>query len=227
MYVSLIFLGACVCVIMAQTFDRSYQTVSSIVGHSIPQNTKRVHFQGNQITHVPSGYFQNLPNLVLIYFYDNDISNFDDSAFSGVPNVTEISFEYNDLSLIRKGMFSGAIHLMILDLAHNNIHTIQSGSFRENTALIRMKLNDNSLPTVNEAMFDLDNRPCGLNDFKMFNNPVSCDEHLCWLRLADGDWISVVDNPVCNGPAGLSGRTWNSLTILDLNCDTSSECNGG
>ncbi len=109
---------------------------------------------------------------------------------------------------------------------HNEIVTIQPGSFEENTALIELGLYNNLLQTLPESMFHPQNRPHDLNLFEVSDNPVSCGGSLCWLKHADGTWITV-DWPggvVCTG-GDLDGMTWDTLTVEDLNCDETGESN--
>ncbi len=124
-----------------------------MLGYSIPGNTRVIFFSDNSISHVPAGYFINLPNLDDLWLYDNVISNIDDHAFAQVPSVRMIDLGFNKLSVIRKNMFSGEQNLEILYLYNNEIDTIQPESFKNNTALIRLYLERNKISVIHNNMF--------------------------------------------------------------------------
>ncbi len=198
MYLAHITLLSVLCVISEQTtFDKSYQSINNITLHPIPGGT------------------------TLVKFNNNAIADIADSAFSQVPTVTNIFLYRNQLTVIRQMMFSGLPNLLDLRLYRNQIHTIEFGSFKGNTALKVLSLGYNSLETVSQCMFDPTNHPASLKIY-MKNNPLQCDQDLCWLKQVDTTWITVnqPSDTTCAGPAALNGRKWNNLTEHDL-CDTS------
>ncbi len=88
MCIAYIVLASLFCVITEQTtFDESGQGVTDMTVYSIPTSTTVVHFQSNSITRVPSGYFQNLPNLDVIWLWINLVADIDDDAFAGKGRV--------------------------------------------------------------------------------------------------------------------------------------------
>ena len=119
MYISIILLSSCLCVITALTYDMENQGITSMLNYSIPENTEEFRFARNSITYVPAGYFQNLSLLDDINLRSNLISNIDDFAFAGVPSVTRIELGSNQLSVIGKSMFLGLPNLYDLDLHFN------------------------------------------------------------------------------------------------------------
>ena len=225
MYVSFILLSSYLCVITAQvTFDKNGEGITNMLSHPIPANTEEALFQHNSITHIPVGYFQNLPNLGSIVIYTNLISEIGDNAFSAVPSVTFINLDNNKLEIVNKSMFAGLPNLQELKLNYNLIHTVQMDSFKDNTALTKLWLFANSLESLPQCVFDPDNQPAGLT-LRVYNNPMTCDQSWCWVKQAEGDWITV-PNPsgtTCSGPAALSGRTWDTLTEQDFNCEAQGE----
>ncbi len=94
--------------------------------------------------------------------------------------------------------------------------------FKGNTALTDLSVAYNSLETMPECMFDPTNHPATLDEFHMDNNPLRCDQDLCWLKQVDTTWITVKYpySPECAGPAALAGRKWDTLSEQDL-CNTS------
>ncbi len=209
-------------------FDREAMGITDITAYPIPAGTTRVWFDGNLITLVPAGLFVNLPYLWQIFLHENLLSDIEDFAFTGVPNVTSISVRDNYLEVIREHMFSGLPNLQVLSVSNNLLHTVEPGSFRDLTALIDLYLRDNSLHTLSECMFEPENHTQNL-DIRFYNNPLSCDQYMCWLKQAEGDWITVTRDydTACAGPGALNGTTWDVLTELDLNCNTQPAPNCG
>ncbi len=222
MFVAHIILALGLVIITKQTtFDKSSQGITTMISYTIPAGTTWVKFPGNSISHVPANYFQNLPALNTISLRYNQISTIADYAFNGVPSVTIIELQYNQLDVIRTYMFSGLVNLRELYLYNNHIRTIESGSFRDNIALNILALQENELQNVPRCMFDPENHPAALYPLYLYNNPLKCESSLCWLKRAEGDWITLAypTSIVCSGPAALSGRTWYSLTEQELECD--------
>ncbi len=227
MYISLIFLSSWVCVITELIiYDKKNQGITNLLDYPIPANTEKVKFQQNLLTHVPAGYYKNLPNLTIILLQHNSILDLDDFSFFQVPSVTEIELHQNQLSVIRKNMFAGLPNLHKLYLSVNKIHEIQPESFRENSALRTLLLSQNLLQHFPECMFHGENHPVNLNRFEINNNLISCDHFLCWLMKADHTWITVYSASltVCAEPVELNGTTWDMLTAHDLNCDMPGGC---
>ncbi len=154
MYISLVLLSSFLCVITAQIiYDKTNQGITSLVGCSIPANTEWARYWDNSISHIPTGCFQNLPNLVKIYLHRNIISSIDNYAYSGVPTVTYIDLGWNKFSVICKHQFSGLPNLLSLHLYANEIHTIEPESFKNNTALRTLSLWENKLLVICKDMF--------------------------------------------------------------------------
>ncbi len=226
MYISFVCLSSLFCVITAIIdFDKTNQAITSMLNHPIPWDTIEVSFMLNSLTHVPAGYFKNLPNLDRILLSMNLISDVDDFAFSAVPTVTDVYLGDNELSLIRKNMFAGLFNLFELRLNSNRIHTVEPGSFNDNNALYILNLNGNSLQTLSECVFDPANHPTNLAYFSFASNPIQCDQSWCWVKQAESDWIHV-DNPQftkCDGPVALHGRKWDTITAQDLDCNSTGQ----
>ncbi len=222
MYLAHITLFSVLCVMSEQTtFDKGGQNITDITVHPIPGGTTIVRFDHNSITYIQSNHFKNLLNLNEILLNHNAITDIADLAFAQVPMVTRIYLHWNQLIVVREMMFSGLPNLSILLLFQNKIHTVESGSFKGSPALTDLSFGANSLETVPKCMFDPTNHPTSLDNFKMYNNPLRCDQDLCWLKKVDTTWITVywAFTTECDGPAALVGRRWNTLSEQDL-CTT-------
>ncbi len=202
-------------------YDKSSQSITNMVGHTPAGNTEEISFEFNSISLVPSNFFVSLPSLDKIKLRQNVISSIADGAFNGTPSVTYIDLNHNQLSTVGKLMFAGLPNLSDLVLWMNQLHSIDCLSFQDNTALSRLELYDNDLNTLSPCMFDLESLPTALDHLKMFNNPLQCNESMCWLLEAEGEgWITVdwafMTN--CAGPGPLATRKWNTLTTEEMGC---------
>ena len=140
-------------------YQKNSLGITNILNYSIPENTTKVDFDWNAITHIYSGYFQNLPNLTEIRFTSNSISDIDDYSFSGVASVEIINLAFNNLEVIRRHIFSGLPNMFRLLLNNNNIYLIESGALRDNRALTYLRIDNNQLDSLLECMFNPENHP--------------------------------------------------------------------
>ena len=231
MYVSLIFLSSCFLGFtagsMIGSFDRSNLGITNMTDHPIPADTISFEMDRNSISRVPSGYFVNVTDLFSIYLEFNDIWAIDDYAFAGVPHVYRIELELNSLQVIREHMFAGLTNLRILNLYWNDIHTVEPGSFRDTTNLGQLALSRNSLQTLPESMFvnHTQRLQSTIYQFGFNNNPLVCNQSICWVKEAEGVWITVHNYHVtyCSAPAALTGIRWDRLDF----CDPPGQCNQG
>ncbi len=200
-------------------FDKSEQGITDMTAHQIPANTEEVTFNANAISHVPAGYFVNLPSLYKIMLYYNVINSVDAYSFSGVPNITFLSLARNNLVMIHKNMFSGLINLRYLRLHKNQINRIQPGSLKDCSALMQLVLDNNLIQSLPGSLFDPLNHPSDLSQFYIKKNPLSCNECLTWLKQADGVWLNILNPPstICAGPDNLSGLSWDMISTQNLN----------
>ncbi len=220
MYFAHVTLFFVLCVISKQTtFDRQSQSITDITVHTIPAGTTIVRFDWNSITYIPGSYFENLLNLDEIWLIGNAITDFADTAFSQVPSVTKICLQQNQLTVIREMMFSGLPNLSDLRISLNQIHTIEQGSFKNNMALTILAIHGNSLETVSQSIFAPNNHPTSLDLIYMYNNPLQCDQDLCWIKQDNTITVAVATAVECIGPAALAGRMWDTLTEHEI-CNT-------
>ncbi len=57
--------------------------------------------------------------------------------------------------------------------------------------------------------------------FQIYNNPLSCNQSLTWLKLVDTTWITVSspEQTLCAEPPALYDCSWASITAYNLNTD--------
>ena len=199
----------------------------------------------NLISDIDSYAFAGVPTVVHINLFKNKLSVIHKNMFSGLPNLIQLRLDTNlihviqpesfkentalaDLRLPENSLqtvfnyyFSGLVNLRQLFLYSNQIRMIEFGSFKDNMALTHLYLHYNALESLPECIFDPGHHPSYVSDFRMYGNPVSCSQSLCWLKMAETDWIRVNEHlpTTCTGPEVLTSRTWDTITSHDLQCD--------
>lgn len=211
----------------AQFLRNDISNIDDFAFVAVPMVTY-IEMRENELTVIGMNTFRGLPNLDRMLIDKNKIHTIECDSFKDNTALNRLYLTSNKLEIITQCMFKGLHNLAILYLAKNNIHTIESRSFKDNIALTDLTFFNNELQTISQCIFDVENHPTGLNVFTIHSNPLSCDESLCWLLQADGDWISTY-NPhliTCAQPGSLIGRTWDTLTSADLHCGQTTTCPG-
>ncbi len=164
--------------------------------------------------------FSGLPNIRELHLSNNLIHEVQRASFKDNMAMTLLSLNGNKLEIIREHMFTGLSNLYTLSLYSNLIQRIEPGSFKDNTALTHLYLNDNALQTLPECIFGLQDHPQNLYRFSIYNNPLLCDQRICWLKWAEDEWVTVYrpDLTVCTAPGDLYSRTWDTITTQELKC---------
>ena len=49
-----------------------------------------------------------------------------------------------------------------------------------------------------------------------------CDAPACWILEPEYNWVNVLPDVPCTGPAHLQGREWSTITQSDLCCHSQS-----
>ena len=100
------------------------------------------------------------------------------------------------------------------------IHVSSIGAFSDLVALTKLEAMDNQLSTIQASVFST--LPTAINNFNIHDNPpLYCDTQLCWIFDAITGGMIMIDQAVtvCNGPAPLNGRSWDTLDPQsDLYC---------
>ena len=139
---------------------------------------KRIHCQ---LTEVPSDIPATIKEVQLD---ENNIASIIDGTFSRFGQCTELSLSNNKLRSIRQGMFIGLKFLDTLDLSGNIISSIESGSFIDLYHLTTVNLDHNRLTTLKNPFSEPSS---GSILFYLSNNPLQCNNSLCWLKNAERD----------------------------------------
>ncbi|XP_042560605.1 extracellular matrix protein 2 isoform X2 [Clupea harengus] len=121
--------------------------LSSIPPLSIPE-LKSLSLEGNDITAIPMGAFNGIPNVEWINFGRNKITsqNIDPQAFKGLKLLSRLYMDGNLLEQIPSPLPST---LQELKINENNLREINKNSFEELSGLITLELEGNMLSEGN------------------------------------------------------------------------------
>ncbi|KAL2091519.1 hypothetical protein ACEWY4_013782 [Coilia grayii] len=114
---------------------------------SIPE-LKSLSLEGNDITAIPAGAFNGIPNVEWLNFGKNKITsqNIDPQAFKGLKFLSRLYMDGNLLEQIPSALPSTLQELKIND---NNLRELQESSFEGLSSLITLELEDNMLSEGN------------------------------------------------------------------------------
>ncbi len=148
----------------------------------------------------------------------NKIEFIADRSFEDMSLLTYLFISSNKLLYIGKNTLTGLKSMTNMYASGNDIHTIENMAFWEQDNLETLHLSSNNLKTLSKLAFDPNNLPTNLKELRLNSNPLECDCGLVWLKKADNSWVTVwsATTTVCTGPAELTGRTWDSLTVDEM-----------
>ena len=180
----------------------------------------------NLITHIPAGYFEDLPQLTTLDLSNNQLPHF--------PDVSPINRTLHTLSLrsnyiitIPSFMVTTIfIALEFLSLRDNNIHTLPPSFVSNCPNLRQLFIAKNNLLTLDKSIFDVE----GAMILSLSGNPWRCDSALAWLcdldfmnhrmdgvvrqfktygRVGIRDYVDLV----CTGPRVFAGMNIKNLRM--------------
>ena len=148
----------------------------------------------NQFTSVPTELLELLVNLQGFHIQEGELTEFPDiTPFIGTLRL--INFGYNHFP-------ESMSHLtyIIENIDHPDAHIGAEGS---GLTTVPHELCDHRLPKI----------------LLVGGNPLVCDCRLRWLKMAELSGMGLeIDNQPCAGPSSLVSRTWDSITLDDLQC---------
>ena len=157
--------------------DRCLLLFMPPVGH-VKDTLQTLMVTENLITHIPNGYFDDLPQLITISLSNNYLTLFPDVSPVRHTLVT-LSISSNYIPEIPHFMFDNAFislkHLMIGD---NIIHSLPSNFLSNFSSLQYFVTINNNLHTLDKTVFGGQHVAVVV---ALFGNPWRCDSALSWL----------------------------------------------
>ncbi|XP_022086573.1 slit homolog 2 protein-like isoform X2 [Acanthaster planci] len=206
---------------------------------NIPVNTERLNLDGNNITKIRKGDFDNLRRLRVLQLSNNQIVSIERGAFSDLRSVERMRLDGNQLQslpelvfsnmdslyrldlsnnklmLISRKLFRGTGLLRNLNLEYNQITCIIDGAFRPLRMLERLSLSNNNLTTLSSSSFT---HMTYLKTLRLAGNDLYCDCYLgwfaSWLRLHPRLALSTR----CSHPRQFRGLKIPELQVGDFRC---------
>ena len=112
-----------------------------------------LHLQGNRLTTLPQGLFDDLINLRYLRLGRNELSSLRSDAFSALAHLRGLWLHRNRLTELPAGVFADLSHLERLNLNRNRLTTLRADAFVGLTALQRLLLQHNQLSALPDGVF--------------------------------------------------------------------------
>ncbi|CAK6957405.1 fibromodulin [Scomber scombrus] len=113
----------------------------------VPSHIKYVYLQGNQITGIQDGVFDNATSLVWVVLFHNQLSSnkIGKNVFSKLKNLDRLFLDQNELTRVPPNLPKSITELR---LGHNKISKVPSNSFEGMANLTSLKLQANDLEDI-------------------------------------------------------------------------------
>ena len=177
------------------SFKAYRSELSTFPNFSHLQNLENLYLGFNRITTIPRDYIDGLKQLSVLKVNGNRITLMPNISYLSV--VKRVVLNQNYISYLPAGTLNGLQHLKILELSANKISYVDDIS---HLSLSFIDLSSNNL----RLLPDLYGQK--LKTLYLHDNPIVCNQSLCWLRM--WPWYQTppeVDNVVCAEPQELTG----------------------
>lgn len=113
----------------------------------VPSHVKYVYLQGNQITGIQDGVFDNATSLVWVVLFHNQLNSdkIGKNVFSKLKNLDRLFLDHNELTHVPPNLPKSITELR---LGHNKISKILSNTFEGMANLTSLKLQANDLEDI-------------------------------------------------------------------------------
>jgi len=129
--------------------------------------------QGNEISELIPGIFENMSNLEYLDLSYNRLEHLDSAvfrglgAFNGLTKLTKLLMRFNEIRVILAGTFENMCSLEHLDLSLNNLVHLDSAVFSGLVKLKYVNLSLNRLQYLHPQTFSLDKGNCHINSLSV------------------------------------------------------------
>ncbi len=200
--------------------DKGRSGIRDVTTVTLPTHTTLINLNNNNLEHIPSGVFKDMPNVTWLNLAINQINRIDDNSFINIPSLTQLFLQKNKLKVLKANMFNGLVNLLEFKLHDNEIYFIQLNAFSQLTSLFILYLNENNLAHIHKQIFDHSNYQTvnSLPAVHLDGNPLKCNCDLSWIIDAQGTWLSFYGQ--CGAPASLAGHLLTNITPQQIVCPT-------
>ena len=154
---------------------------------------KAIFMNGNRIKHVRRSLIEGLMVLEFLSLSQNRINLMPD--LSHLPRLRKITLNTNYLRYVPASCLEG-LKIELFDLRYNRITFIED--FPKMTPSIDLR---NNMMTTLPDLYD-----SNFVSLELENNPLFCNQSLCWLRMWPFDKpLPVLDNVLCSSPPDRNG----------------------
>ncbi|XP_029433209.1 toll-like receptor 13 [Rhinatrema bivittatum] len=134
--------------------QRFLQMVESAVS-DLPSSAQYLNISHNNITHLYSGSFSHLQQLVLLRLDFNNLEMINEGAFEKLTYLSTLNISFNRISNLTQGAFRGLVNLTHLLLQNNRLRQIQADTFHLLGSLVTLDLSSNFLCNFSDVVHSL------------------------------------------------------------------------
>ena len=165
----------------------------------------------NSILVVQPNTFFGLRNLKELWLTGNRLTEITSGMFNGLHQLEKLGIAQNSIASINS--LANLQNLNMLNLQDNNLRQLPFGVFDGLTSLTKLFLDRNNLTTIDSRVFDVFDE--GL-ELSLSQNPLVCDERLCWLRERIQDGRIELRQGYNKATCGEDGTEW---SLMPWNCE--------
>ncbi|CAM9819556.1 unnamed protein product [Scytosiphon promiscuus] len=154
------------------------------------ENIESVWLDGNDLTTLPEGIFQDLPLLIELWLQSNALNTLPEGVFQGLTGLQWLHLQNNALATLPEGIFEG-LTISQLYMSSNALTTLPEGIFQDLTFLHLLWLNYNTLTILPKGIFQ---GVTGINVLHLRSNNLTTLPEGIFQDLTDLDELELDGN---------------------------------
>lgn len=187
-------------------------------------NLTRLDLARNNLRHISSQAFLNLPRtLTDLYINDNMLNFFNWSLLEYFPHLRLLDLSGNQLFFLTNSLSTFASSLETLLLSRNRISHLPSDFLSGASSLIHLDLNSNQLKMLNRSTFET-KTATKLTVLELGGNPFDCTcdlgDFLEWMDRNLNVRVPRLTDVICASPGDQEGKSIVSLDLSTCVSDT-------
>ena len=167
------------------------ETLPSGIFENLP-NLASLTLSGNRLTLSQDiKYFGHIPSLKSLDLTKNFISNIRPTLFKGLSNLEELDLSYNIIKDLNTGIFQNLAKLQKLKMSNNFLIDVPLNAFKELTSLRKLSLASNNIRHVRHMSF---NGPKLLESIRLSNNKLESLPGNAFSEVSSADEVHLDNN---------------------------------
>ncbi|GBM46592.1 Protein toll [Araneus ventricosus] len=198
--------------------DLGSNLISSVLDSDLLNLTSvfNLNLSGNPLSEVDAGCFQRLVKLKTLDLSSTNLKQLNHSV-QRLGQLEELLVDSSSLTSLDNNEFLGLNNLETISLKNNNLLSVYP-VMQNLTNLTELDVSSNNLTTLTLSSLPTnETKVVKLKKLWIAENPLSCDCRISWIL----EWLKIKgstleDEPICQSPPILQGRTIRSLNQSEL-----------